>query len=337
MKGSARPLSEAYDVALLDLDGVVYVGQRSVPAAADSLAKARAAGQRLAFVTNNASRTPSAVAALLNHVGVPAQADDVVTSAQAAARLLAERLPAGSEVLVVGGMGLRHALYARGLRPVSVASGRPPAVVQGYDPRLSYGLLSEGAQAVSMGALFVGSNRDLTIPGGGGPLHPGNGALLRVISAATGVEPIVTGKPERPLHHESILRTGAERPLVVGDRLDTDIEGAHNGGADSLLVFTGVTGHLQALTAPPEHRPTYLAHDLTGLLVPHPEVARDGGRHSCGGWTVTRDGDRFDVTGSGEPYDGLRALASAAWQDAAPPAAEALSGALDALRLPRLR
>ncbi|MFB4302990.1 HAD-IIA family hydrolase [Actinomadura sp. NTSP31] len=337
MKGSDRPLSEAYDVALLDLDGVVYTGRRPVPAAAESLAKARAAGQRLAFVTNNASRTPSAVAALLNDVGVPARADDVVTSAQAAARLLAERLPAGSEVLVVGGMGLRHALYARGLRPVSVASARPAAVVQGYDPRLSYGELSEGAQAVAMGALFVGSNRDLTIPGGGGPLHPGNGALLRVISSSTGVEPIVTGKPERPLHRESIIRTGAERPLVVGDRLDTDIEGAHNGGADSLLVFTGVTDHLQALTAPPNHRPAYLAHDLTGLLVPHPEVARDGGRHSCGGWTVRRDGDRFETTGGGEPYDGLRALASAAWEDAAPPAAEALSGALDALGLPRLR
>ncbi|HEY8480146.1 MAG TPA: HAD hydrolase-like protein, partial [Spirillospora sp.] len=229
VKGSDRPLCEAYDVALLDLDGVVYVGRRPVPAAAESLAKARAAGQRLAFVTNNASRTPSAVAALLTEVGVPAEADDVVTSAQAAARLLAERLPAGSEVLVVGGMGLRHAVRAQGLRPVSTAAGRPAAVVQGYDPNLGYGLLAEGTKAVATGALFVGSNGDLTIPGPDGPPHPGNGSLLRVIAAATGVEPIVTGKPERPLHQESVRRTGAERPLVVGDRLDTDIEGAHNG------------------------------------------------------------------------------------------------------------
>ncbi len=333
MKGSDRPLSEAYDVALLDLDGVVYVGSRPVPAAAESLAKARAAGQRLAFVTNNASRTPSAVAALLTDVGVPAEADDVVTSAQAAARLLAERLPAGSEVLVVGGMGLRHAVRAHGLRPVSTAAGRPAAVVQGYHPGLGYGLLAEGAKAVAMGALFVGSNGDLTIPGGDGPPQPGNGALLRVISAATGVEPIVTGKPERPLHQESILRTGARRPLVVGDRLDTDIEGANNGNADSLLVFTGVTDPLQALTAPPHRRPTYLAPDLTGLLVPHPEVVRDGGGHRCGGWTARRDGGTFTLEGAGDPYDGLRALAAAAWETATPPPAESLAGALEGLRL----
>ncbi|MFA1551215.1 HAD hydrolase-like protein [Actinomadura chokoriensis] len=331
MKGSDRPLSEAYDVALLDLDGVVYVGTRPVPAAAESLAKARAAGQRLAFVTNNASRTPSAVAALLTEVGVPAEAGDVVTSAQAAARLLAERLPAGAEVLVVGGMGLRHALYAQGLRPVSTAAGRPAAVAQGYHPLLAYGALSEGAQAVAMGALFVGSNGDLTIPGGEGPPHPGNGAMLRVISAATGVEPIITGKPELPLHQESILRTGARRPLVVGDRLDTDIEGAGNGGADSLLVFTGVTDHMQALTAPPNRRPSYLAPDLTGLLVPHPETVRADGTHRCGGWTARRDGGAFTVTGSGDPYDGLRALASAAWEADTPPPREALAEALEGL------
>ncbi|QKW40615.1 HAD-IIA family hydrolase [Actinomadura sp. NAK00032] len=333
MKGSDRPLSEAYDVALLDLDGVVYIGRRPVPAAAESLAKARAAGQRLAFVTNNASRTPSAVAALLTEVGVPAEPADVVTSAQAAARLLAERLPAGSEVLVVGGMGLRHALYARGLRPVSTAAGRPAAVVQGYDPELSYRTLAEGARAVSAGALFVGSNGDLTIPGGDGPPQPGNGALLRVITAATGVEPIVSGKPERPLHQESILRTGARRPLVVGDRLDTDIEGAWNGGADSLLVFTGVTGPLQALTAPPHRRPSLLAADLTGLLVPHAEPVRADGAHRCRDWTARRDGDAFTVTGSGDPWDGLRALASAAWETDAPPPPEALTGALESLRL----
>ncbi|MER7546937.1 HAD-IIA family hydrolase [Spirillospora sp. NPDC127506] len=333
MKGSDRPLSEAYDVALLDLDGVVYVGRRPVPAAAESLAKARAAGQRLAFVTNNASRTPSAVAALLTEVGVPADPADVVTSAQAAARLLAERLPAGAEVLVVGGTGLRHALYQHGLRPVSTAAGRPAAVAQGYDPGLTYAALSEGAQAVAMGALFVGSNGDLTIPGGDGPPRPGNGSLLRVISAATGVEPIVTGKPERPLHQESILRTGAQRPLVVGDRLDTDIEGAHNGGADSLLVFTGVTDPLHALTAPPNRRPSYLAPDLTGLLVPHPRVVREDGAHACRGWTARRTGGTFALTGSGDPYDGLRALASAAWETDTPPPPEAFTEALETLSL----
>ncbi|MFC6887288.1 HAD-IIA family hydrolase [Actinomadura yumaensis] len=332
MKGSERPLSEAYDVALLDLDGVVYIGHKPVANAAESLAKARAAGQRLAFVTNNASRTPSAVAGLLADVGVPASADDVVTSAQAAARYVAERVPAGSKVLVVGGMGLRHALYAQGLRPVSHASERPAAVVQGYAPGIEYGLIAEGSRAVSQGALFVGSNGDRTLPGGDGPPFPGNGSLLQVIRSATGREPVVTGKPERPLHQESILRTGARRPLVVGDRLDTDIEGAHNGGADSLLVFTGVTDPATLLAAEPEHRPTYLAADLGGLLVPHPEVVRDGEDRRCGGWTA-RAGDTVELTGSGDPYDGLRALAAAVWDAERPVAPEGFAAPLERLGL----
>ncbi|WP_433188357.1 HAD-IIA family hydrolase [Actinoallomurus sp. CA-150999] len=319
MRGSDRPLAEIYDVAVLDLDGVIYIGHDPVPGAADALAKARAGGMRLAFATNNASRTPSATAALITEVGVPAAAEDVVTSAQAAARLLAERLPAGSKVLVVGGTGLRHALRAAGLRPVSTAAERPAAVVQGFTPGLSYDLLAEGGRAVAGGALFVASNADTTIPSPGGLPRPGNGALVQVIRTATGVDPIVTGKPELPLHRETILRTGAERPLIVGDRLDTDIEGANNGGADSLLVLTGVTDARALLGAPPPHRPTYLADDLSGLLVPHPEVRRADGSYHCGGWTIGPD---FTVSGSGDRVDALRALCVAAWESGEPAKAE---------------
>jgi glycerol 3-phosphatase-2 len=179
----------------------------------------------------------------------------------------------------------------------------------------------------------VGSNGDLTIPGGGGRIHPGNGSLLKVITAATGVEPIVTGKPERVLHHESIVRTGAERPLVVGDRLDTDIEGANNGGSDSLLVLTGVTDPMTALTAPPHQRPTYIAPDLSGLLVPHAGVSAEGDGYRCAGWTARWSGDRVELSGDGDPYDGLRALAAAAWRDETPVAKEALTAALRRLGL----
>ncbi len=310
MRGIDRPLAEAYDVGVLDLDGVIYIGHDPVPRAAEALAKARATGMRLAFATNNASRTPSATAALLTEVGVPAEAGDVVTSAQAAARLLAERLPAGSKVLVVGGMGLRQALYAAGLRPVSTAAEEPAAVVQGYTPGLSYDQMAEGGQAVARGALFVASNADTTIPGRGGTPRPGNGSLIQVIRTATGVDPIVTGKPERPLHRETILRTGAERPLIVGDRLDTDIEGAWNGGADSLLVLTGVTDPRTLLAAAPNHRPTYVSADLMGLLVPHPDVRREGQARTCGGWSVSDD---LTLSGGGDPVDGLRALCEAVW------------------------
>ncbi|MEO3788185.1 HAD-IIA family hydrolase [Actinocorallia sp. B10E7] len=326
-------LIDAYDVALLDLDGVVYRGHHPIENAAESLAKARAQGMRLAYVTNNASRTPSAVAGLLTSLGVPAAAEDVVTSAQAAARLLAERLPAGAKVLVVGGTSLRHALYAQGLRPVSTAAERPQAVVQGFSPTLEYSLIAQGAQAVRDGALFVASNGDFTVPAPFGPPKPGNGSLAQVIRYATGVEPIVTGKPETPLHRESILRTGAERPLIVGDRLDTDIEGAHNGGADSLLVFTGVTDPLTALTAPPHQRPTYLAPDLTGLLLDHPRAVHASESFTCGGWTAAWNGPAIALTGDGDPWDGLRALAAAAWRDPSPAPREAVEAALAVLRL----
>jgi HAD superfamily hydrolase (TIGR01450 family) len=311
-RGCADPLDTAYDVALLDLDGTVYLGGAAIPGAAEALRKAGAAGMRLAYVTNNASRTPAAIAALLGSFGVQATPDDVVTSAQAAARVLAERLPPGAPVLVVGGSGLRMAVRERGLRPVSTAADRPQAVVQGYSPDITYSLLEEGGLAVAAGALFVASNGDLTLPSRRGR-QPGNGSFIRVIATATGVQPLVAGKPEPPLHHESVLRTGAKRPLVVGDRLDTDIESAHRVGADSLLVLTGVTGPAEAVLAPPSQRPAYLATDLTGLLEPHPDVTGQDGAFGCGGWTARLDGDRLDLTGGGERIDGLRALCAAAW------------------------
>jgi HAD superfamily hydrolase (TIGR01450 family) len=331
LRGCADPLDTAYDVALLDLDGVVYLGGTAIPGAAQALRKAEAAGMRLAYVTNNAFRTPAAIAALLTSFGAPATAQDVVTSAQAAARLLAERLPAGAPVLVIGGSGLRLALRERGLRPVSTAADRPQAVVQGYSPGVDYSMLAEGGLAVAAGALFVASNGDLTLPSGRGR-QPGNGSLIQVIATATGVKPLVAGKPEPPLHRESVLRTGAKHPLVVGDRLDTDIEGASRVGADSMLVLTGVTGPAEAVLAPPSQRPTYLAEDLAGLLEPHPDITSQDGAFGCGGWTARAHGDQLELTGDGERIDGLRALCAAAWAtsgvtaESARPAIQRLDG-----------
>jgi hypothetical protein len=185
-------------------------------------------------------------------------------------------------------------------------------VVQGYSPDITYSLLEQGGLAVAAGALFVASNADLTLPTRHG-IQPGNGSFIQVIATATGVRPLVAGKPEPPLHNESVLRTGAKRPLVVGDRLDTDIESAQRVGADSLLVLTGVTSPAEAVLAPPSQRATYLAEDLTGLLEPHPAVTVQGGAFGCGGWTARQDGDRLELTGAGEPIDGLRALCAAAW------------------------
>ncbi|MCD0484639.1 HAD-IIA family hydrolase [Streptacidiphilus sp. ASG 303] len=311
---SARPLAEEYDTALLDLDGVVYAGPHAVDHAVEALEAARRAGMRLAYVTNNASRPPQAVADHLTELGVPAEASEVVTSAQAAARLVAEKVPAGSAVLVVGGRGLEEALEERGLRPVRSLDDGPAAVVQGYDPSVGWQHLAEAAYAVARGLPWVASNTDLTIPTARGTA-PGNGTLVAAVRTATGTEPEVAGKPLPPMHRETVIRTGAERPLVVGDRLDTDIEGAANGGVDSLLVLTGVTTAAQLLAAPPVHRPTYVAADLRALLTAQPEVSSEaGGAYRCGGWTASVGGDgRLRLDGGGDPYDGLRALCAAAW------------------------
>jgi glycerol-1-phosphatase len=328
-RASDGALCEAYDTALLDLDGVVYAGGEAVPHAVASLRAARDAGMRLAYVTNNAARTPLAVAEHLTRLGVAADAAEVVTSAQAVARLMAERLPPGARVLCAGGEGLRVALRERGLKPVDSADEDPAAVVQGYGgPGMAWGVLAEAALAVGRGVPWFASNTDLTIPSGRG-IMPGNGAAVEVVRIAAGRtrEPVVAGKPAPPMHRETIIRTGARRPLVVGDRLDTDIEGAHAGGVDSLLVLTGVTDPVTLLAARPDHRPTYVAADLRGLLVPQPAVVREGDGFACGGWhAVARAAEltltRPKTTGTGDAVDGLRALCAAAWADGGVPQAD---------------
>ncbi|MFD5422607.1 HAD hydrolase-like protein [Streptomyces sp. NPDC127069] len=322
--GSERSLHEAYDTALLDLDGVVYAGGHAIAHAVDSLAAARAGGMHLAYVTNNALRTPEAVAEHLCELGIPTEAGEVITSAQAVARLIAEQVAPGSKVLVIGGEGLRVALRERGLLPVESADEEGlAAVVQGYGgPGLEWGRFAEAAYAVNRGVPWYASNTDLTIPGARG-IAPGNGAAVEVVRIATGAEPQVAGKPLPPMHRETVLRTGAKRPLVVGDRLDTDIEGAFNGDVDSLLVLTGVTDAEQLLRAEPRHRPTYVDRDLRGLLTGQPEPAERDGAWRCGGWSAAHAGTHLELTRAGEgpggeadPVDGLRALCAAAWSAA---------------------
>lgn len=313
------PLIDRYDVALLDLDGVVYVGAEPVPGAAEALAKAAAAGQRRAFVTNNASRTPEEVARLLGNVGVDADPGEVVTSAQAAARLLAEELSPGAMVLVVGSDALAAEVRGRGLRVTDTADDDPAAVVQGYSPQVGYRNLAEATIAVRRGAWWVATNTDLTIPSPRG-IVPGNGCLVGVVRAASGVEPVVAGKPHPALHRESMLRTRAATPLIVGDRLDTDIEGATAAGVDSLVVLTGVTTPASLLAATPAQRPTYVAAGLDGLLVPHPVPEVIAGSARCGRYQAVVDGAaiRLSSTGGdaatvGEQLDALRALCAAMW------------------------
>lgn len=328
LPGSPGPLAGAYDGLLVDLDGVVYVGDHAVPHAAEALSGARTAGHVLRFVTNNASRTPEQVCEQLRRHGVAAEPGDVITSAQAAADLLADRLPAASPVLVVGGEGVRAALRAVGLRPVDRVEQEPVAVVQGFAPQVDWGMLTEGALAVRRGLPWVATNTDRTIPTPRG-LAPGNGALVAVITEATGRRPETVGKPAPALFLTAARRMGSTRPLVVGDRLDTDITGARAAGFDSLLVLTGVTDVADLLAAPPHQRPTHLGADLRALSRPAPGVQGSDGRWRCRGWQVSivegrqlpllrrvarpAGGHHPDDDGVDDGLDALRALAAASW------------------------
>ena len=323
-QGSVEPLGGGFDVALLDLVGVLYVGPNAVPGAAFAVNEIRSRGMQAAFVTNNASRTPSTVAEHLTHLGIAATEQDVVTSAQAAATLLVDLVPPGSRVLVVGGDGLVEALGDRGFVPVWSLSEAPAAVVQGFSPKVNWEMLAEGAHAVRTGLPWVASNLDITVPTPGGPA-PGNGTLVGVIAAATGRTPVAAGKPELPLHQEAVRRTASTRPLVIGDRLDTDIEGANRAAVPSLLVLTGVTTAMDLVRAEPIHRPTWVSEDLPdGLLQPHPPVQFDGANTwACRTWRASVRDDRVEVEGEGERIDALRAVCVAAWETGCLPSDQA--------------
>jgi glycerol 3-phosphatase-2 len=320
--GCRTPLARAYDLAVLDLDGVLYLGSEAIDGAPEALAAARAAGLRTCFVTNNASRPPAAVAEHLTRLGVPAGVDEIVTSAQAAAAILARRLPSGAAVLVVGGEGLRVALTERGLRPVRSMEEQPQAVVQGFDPDLSWRDLAEGTCAVRAGLFWTATNLDLTVPTPSGPA-PGNGALVGLVARTAGREPdVVAGKPDPGSFLEAARRYDSCRPLVVGDRLDTDLEGARAAGQDGLLVLTGISGVSDVIACPVRRRPGYLGRDLAALLRPHPEVTVQWRRRGPGGIVQARSGaaavgveeGRLRVEQAGDDaLDVLRAAAQAAW------------------------
>jgi glycerol-1-phosphatase len=329
---STTALAEGFDLLLLDLDGVVYLGPDVVPGAAESLERAFAAGLVCSFVTNNAARPPGDVAAHLRALGIAAEDGDVVTSAQEGAELLATLIPASSQVLAVGGPGVSIALEEVGLRPVtrfragSDAGGGAGAgvvgVLQGYGPDVSWRDLAEATYAVQAGATWVATNPDLTVPTPRGTA-PGNGQLTAVVARTTGVAPRVTGKPGPGLFISAVKRAGGGRALVVGDRLDTDIAGAVAAELPSLLVLTGVSGARELLAAEPHERPTYVSADLGGLWQAHPGVREEADGWVCGAVRARLAGSRIEMStgptdhrASDRPADqlnGLRAVAAAAW------------------------
>jgi len=255
-------LADLYDALLFDLDGVLYLGSDPIPGAGDVLAALRAAGKRVAFVTNNSSRRPEAVAAHLLDMGVQAVAEEVETSAHTTAALLAAR--GIRSAFVVGEEGIRSALEEVG---VSVLGGFPveaDAVVVGFDRGADYPKLRTAATLVASGAAFVATNADASFPAADGTRWPGAGALLAAIETATGRRAEVVGKPHPPILTAALERAGGGRPLMVGDRLDTDIAGADGLDWDSALVLTGISTRSEAVASP--WRPTFVLEDLAALL-----------------------------------------------------------------------
>lgn len=311
LQASDQPLADRYDLVMFDLDGVIYIDGHAIDGAPEAVAALRASGDAVAFVTNNASRTPAKVAERMTTMGIPTEASDVVTSAQAAARLLRDQYGDAARIWVLGAGGLREAVASEGLEVVD-GDGDPVALVTGYGPDVKWAEIMRAAVAVRGGLGWVASNSDLTIPTGYG-VAPGHGVQVRMLADFTGVTPQIAGKPEGPLLRETIERVGGERPLMVGDRLDTDIEGAQRSGLDSLLVLTGVTGLTELVAAEPHRRPTYLSSRLHGLAHPQPATTRDGDRWRCGGCSAEIQDGRLTVEGDGDPDDWWRAAASAAW------------------------
>jgi HAD superfamily hydrolase (TIGR01450 family) len=280
MTQPGAPLIDAYDAALFDLDGVVYLGPVAVPGAAEGLNALRRRGVRMGYVTNNAARPPASVARHLVELGIVCDESDVVTSAQAAARLLVDRFHSGAKVLVVGGEGVVEALKEVGLVGVHSTEDEPVAVIQGYAPDLTWEQLNEAAIAIQRGAYWVATNIDSTRPTDRG-IVPGNGAAVAAVRMAVDIDPEVAGKPYRPLMDETIHRLGAKRAIFVGDRMDTDIAGAVAVGLDSLLVLSGAHRAAELVAAGPGCRPTHVGLDLRALLAPPREVTRVVNRVIC--------------------------------------------------------
>ncbi|MDR1806400.1 MAG: HAD-IIA family hydrolase [Propionibacteriaceae bacterium] len=313
-------LIDRYDASGFDLDGVIYRGPDAVPGAAAAIAGLRDLGVKVGFVTNNAQRPPQAVVDHLNRIGIPTVAADVVTSAQAEARLMAAELPAGAEVLVVGSEALADELRGVGLAPVFRRSAATAAIVVGFEPSLTWEDFNQGCYAVQAGARYFACNNDQTRPTDQGIAIGMGGMLAAMERALPGLEPPMAGKPFRPLLDETVRRLGAERMVFVGDRLDTDIEGAVTVGLDSLFVLSGSHGKAHLAAAGPQERPTWLAWDVRGLLEEPRVAVVEGAASHCRGVTATvADGAvTLDVTPADAEgqADALWAVLTLTWAQA---------------------
>ena len=316
-------LIDSHDVAFFDLDGVIYLGPIAVPGAVEGIRGVTASGARVMYVTNNAARSARVVAEHLDSLGFAAGSDDLITSAQVAAGVLAETLTPGSLILVAGTQNLVELLTEAGFRTTDTADDSPDAVVQGYSPHIPWGLLDEAGIAVQRGATWYATNDDATRPTDRG-LVAGLGAQLAVVGMTVRPrKPIVFGKPHAPMLDFAISHTGAERPIFVGDRIDTDIMGANRAGITSMLVFTGAHGKHDLLAAGPGDRPTYIGADVRALLEPPRTATHEGHSWRCGAARAHLHDGRIGLDAAldtqTDQLDALWALANLSWATDADP------------------
>ncbi|HWC32036.1 MAG TPA: HAD-IIA family hydrolase, partial [Actinomycetota bacterium] len=259
-----RP-AERYEAFLLDLDGVVYRGTEALPGAAEAITELKHAGRRVLFLTNNSARTAAQVADRLVAMGIDAAPEDVLTSAQATAAMIAadaRRSGRPATAFVVGEEGLDGALRDAG---IDTRDGEAPGyVVVGWDRGIDFGKLRRASVLVRSGATLVASNADATYPAPGGELWPGAGSLLAAVETASGRRADVVGKPHRPMFDAAVERVATRDALVVGDRLETDVAGAVGAGLDAAFVLSGA-GTLADL---PDHeaQPHLVLRNLAAVL-----------------------------------------------------------------------
>ncbi|MDY7543343.1 HAD-IIA family hydrolase [Cryobacterium sp. 5B3] len=323
MSDTATPLT-GVDVVLADLDGVVYQGPHAIPFAIESLNTA-AETVRVGYLTNNASRTDQTVADHLTELGLHARAEDIVTSPQAAVRLLAQEVPAGARILVIGGAGLVKEVEKGGFEITRSADDHPAAVIQGFTPELGWKDLAEAAFALhpnedGVEIPWVATNTDWTIPVARG-IAPGNGTLVAAVHSAVGRLPIVAGKPEVAIFDEAMSRFQAKNALFIGDRLDTDILGANRAGIPAVLVLTGIDKAKQALAAAENERPRYILDDLRQLHEPYPETvfSKDRATATVAGASVRISGADVEIVAEGDGgINLLRAACAVIWASGRP-------------------
>jgi len=258
-----------YDTLIFDLDGVIYRGNQATPYAVETLAWLRQHGRRIFWCTNNSSRSRRFFAEKILGLGIEAQAEEVMTSAYCCALWFQAQQPPRPVVFVVGEQGLCQELEAVGARVVRKADWGDQHidyVVAGIDRGVTYDDLSHAHQAICAGAHFIATNRDSTFPVEQGTI-PGAGAIVAAIATSTGMQPLLIGKPEPTIIQQILARSStlADRALVIGDRLDTDIVSGKRAGVAAALVLTGIATREDAELASGDCRPDFVFDDLRGL------------------------------------------------------------------------